>query len=287
MPEHPQTSFCKADFVVRVKVLGKIKRDDEVPTTEASAGDKFTVPSPTERLVADTDAPETKSASTRRFQKIDDLPPQSNNSDAGSLLGLIFARHKRNIGIRGAPAPGGKMRYRPIGGKGRDKGMMYYDVLIKKIFKGEDRVRRTKRTFVDASNPSRLFARIYFSSHHGQDLVLGDAYMLSGKIMDNELILPSRGCWMQKWRDLSKDQIHGLNKVYAENCECMVQFCFPGRCASMPKSQLQCNWKLQNFREPRRDCGARHNACVNTRGQCQWKIGKEYDSCINPSGILP
>lgn len=268
-------------------MLGMIKRDDEVPTTQASAGDKFTFPPTTETLVADTDAPETKTASPPRVQKIGDLPPQSNNSDVGSLLGFIFGRHKRSIGIRGAPPPGGEMRYRPIGGKGRDKGMMYYDVLIKKIFRGEDRVRRTKRTFVDAANPSRLFARIYFSSHHGQDLVPGDAYMLSGRIMGNELVLPSRGCWMQKWRDLSRDQIHGLSKVYAENCECMIQFCIPGLCASMPESQLRCNWELQNFRQPRRDCGAMHNTCVNKHGQCQWKIGKGYDSCTKPSEPLP
>lgn len=44
------------------------------------------------------------------------------------------------------------MWYCLIGGKGCDKGMMYYDVLIKKIFKGEDRVWRIKRIFVDVVN---------------------------------------------------------------------------------------------------------------------------------------
>lgn len=291
-------TFCYFSFtVVRVKILGKIKKDEETEASSGVLGDVFTLP-PTTGVRSDAPQISTvesltgdPATSSRRFQKPSDSPPKSNDSDAGSLLGLILGRHRRSIGIRGVPPPGGDLHYRPIGGKGRDKGMMYYDVLIKKIFKGEDRVRRTKRTFVNAANPSRLFARIYFSSNHGQELEPGVAYMLSGKIMDNELVLPSRGCWMEKWHDLSREQVHGLNRVYAKNCDCMIRFCVRGPHCERMKSFKHpwCDWELglENLKEPTRDCGAKHNMCLKRHGECQWTTGKGYDSCVNPSGLFP
>lgn len=294
--------------VVRVKILGKIKKDDEIPTTEASKevlGDAFTT-APTETPAADVESSSgdpsklvvMKGSSPQSFQKPSDEPPTVSESEDrendvsvktnGSLPGSILGRYKRSLGLRGVPPPGGDL-YRPIGGNHRDKGMMYYDVLIKKVFKGEDNVRKTRGTFIDAANPSRVFAKIYFSSHHGQDLEPGVAYMLSGKIMDNDLILPSRGCWYEKWHELSVEEVRGLHGKYAENCDCTVQFCIPGpHCKMMQSSKHSwCYWELRNFREPSRDCGAKHNMCAKQHGMCHWTTGLGYHSCISPSGTFP
>ena len=238
------------------------------------------------------------------FRKLNDLPPGEDRksedptaTNTGSLDGSILGRHKRSlkIGIRGSPlqSPAGGLHkspyYRPVG-KHRDKGMMYYDVLIKKVFKGKDKVRNTRGIFVDASNPKRFFARVYFSSHHGQDLEPGVAYMLSGKIMDNDLVLPSRGCWLEKWTDLSAEEKRGIHGKYADNCDCKIDFCIPGYHCKMIQSSLsstQCAWELHNFREPSRDCGAKHNVCVKHKNACQWTIGKGFYPCLYPPGLLP
>lgn len=191
------------------------------------------------------------------------------------------------MGLRGVPPPG-DLYYRPIGGNQRDKGMMYYDVLIKKFFKGEDKVRNSRGTFADAANPSRVFAKIYFSSSHGQDLEAGVAYMLSGRIMDNDLILPSRGCWYEKWDKLSGEEKHGLKEKYAENCDCSVRFCVGSYCKMMQSYQHSgCYWELRNFKEPRNDCGAKHNMCSKQHGACAWSTGHGYQSCIRESGLFP
>ena len=282
--------------VVRVKILGKIKKDDEIPATEVPEevlGDAFT-PVPTETPTTDIESsskdPTTlvvmKGSSLKRFQKSTDEPPTVKTN--GSLLGSILGRYKRSLGLRGVPPPSDDL-YRPIGGNHRDKGMMYYDVLIKKFFKGEDKVRKTKGTFVDAANPSRVFAKIYFSNHHGQDLETGVAYMLSGKIMDNDLILPSRGCWYGKWHELSSEEVHGLHGKYDENCDCTIKFCIPGAHCKMMKSFTHswCDWELRNFREPGRDCGAKHNMCAKRHGVCHWSTGLGYHSCMSPSGYSP
>jgi len=302
IPEHPQTAFCKADFVVRVKILGKIKKDEGtpapevVPTPESTTRhevDKSSTENPTKPVAKE------KSASLQSFQKPSDLPPGEDPTvkTTGSLLGSILGRHKRSLGlgIRGAPPPPPATTlhkspyHRPIGGQHRDKGMMYYDVLIKKVFKGGDKVRNTRGTFVDAANPKRFFARIYFSPHHGQELEAGVAYMLSGKIMDNDLVLPSRGCWLEKWKDLSREEVHGLHRKYAENCDCMINFCIPGSHCKMMQSLYpsRCAWQLRNFREPSRDCGAKHNMCTKHRGKCHWKTGHGFDSCLNSPGLFP
>ncbi|KAJ7376928.1 Metalloproteinase inhibitor 3 [Desmophyllum pertusum] len=295
IPEHPQTAFCNADFVVRVKILGKIKKDEETPTTEAPdevLGDVITTASTTDTPAPDSSTGKSqlstvesntedptrlvvmKSSSPQNFQKPSDTPPedkhnvQDNSQDAssksnGSLLGSLLGRYKRSLGLRGAPPPGGDLSYRPIGGTRRDKGMMYYDVLIKKVFK--------------------VKIEIYFSSHHGQDLETDVAYMLSGKIMDNDLILPSRGCWMEKWHELSGEEVRGLRGVYAENCECPIKFCFGPYCKTIQSFKPStCGWELRNFREPMRDCAARHNMCARQHGTCQWTTGQGYDSCMRP-----
>lgn len=286
--------------VVRVKVLGKIKKDESTPAPEIVnvLGDSFTSSrknKPTTRDMGDSSTPHS-------FQKPSDLPPGEGGSEVPStvsLLGSILGRHKRSLGVglRGAPPPPPAAdlhkprHYRPIGGKRRDKGMMYYDVLVKKVFKGGDKVRNTRGTFVDASNPRRFFAKIYFSSHHGQDLEPGVAYMLSGKIMDNDLVLPSRGCWLEKWKDLSGEEVRGLHGKYAKNCDCMINFCVPGYHCKMMQSSLRpsrCAWELRNFREPTRDCGAKHNLCAKKQdGVCQWTTGRGFDSCLNPPGLFP
>lgn len=243
------------------------------------------------------------SSASQSFHKSVDSPPGEDEakphtvSSESSLVGSILGRHKRGlVGVRGAPTPppvGGldKSSYhRPIGGQRRDKGMMYYDVLIKKIFKGEDKVRNIRGTFIDASNPRRLFAKVYFSSHHGQDLEPGVAYMLSGKIMDNDLVLPSRGCWLEKWEDLSKEELHGLHGNYAANCDCNIRFCVPGFHCKMVQSSLRptkCAWELRNFKEPSRDCGAKHNWCVKQQGSCHWTTGHGFDLCLNPPRLFP
>lgn len=246
-----------------------------------------------------------ENSTPQSFHKLTDMPPgedlKSENPTAkstGSLVGSILGRHKRSlkIGIRGSPLqpPAGGLHkspyYRPIGGKHRDKGMMYYDVLIKKVFKGKDKVRNTRGTFVDASNPKRLFARIYFSSHLGRDLEPGVAYMLSGKIMDNDLVLPSRGGWLEKWTDLSVEEKRGLHGKYADNCDCEIRFCIPGYHCKMVQSSLpptRCAWELRNFREPSRDCGAKHNLCLKYQNACQWTVGKGFHPCLHPPGLVP
>lgn len=298
IPEHPQTAFCKADFVVRVKILGKIKRDDETPAPEVVFGDSFNslpAPEPTPDDVDESTKDPTKmvvkDSSTRRsFQKPSDFPPGEDGTEqpTESLLDSLLGRHRRSsvLGIRGVPPPPAASFYKPRE-QHRDKGMMYYDVLIKKVFKGGDKVRNSRGTFVDASNPKRFFARIYFSSYHGQDLEPGVAYMLSGKIMDNDLVLPSRGCWLEKWTDLSRDEVRGLHWKYAANCDCMINFCVQGRCRKMPP--LECAWEVPwvHLREPTRDCGAKHNLCVKHQNECQWTTGRGFDSCSNPSGYIP
>lgn len=279
--------------VARVKILGKIKQDDDPPTTEAAnklLNDIFTT-APTTGTPFTEDPTKLvvmKSSSPQNFQKPSDTPPAVSESEDSSLLGSLLGRHKRSVGIRGVPPPGGNLQYRAMGGNHRDKGMMYYDVLIKKVFKGEDKVRKTRGTFIDAANPSRLFAKIYFSSHHGQDLEPGVAYMLSGKIMGNDLVLPSRGCWYEKWHDLSGEEVHGLHGKYSENCDCAINVCFGYRCKMMQSFKHSgCGWQLRNFREPRRDCAAKHNMCAKQHGTCQWTTGHGYHSCMSPSGLFP
>lgn len=282
--------------VARVKILGKIKKDDEIPTTEIPEevlGDAFT-PALTETSTTDVESSSEdptklvvmKDSSPQSFQKATDEPPTVKTN--GSVPGFILGRYKRSLGLRGAPPPRGDP-YRPIGGNHRDNGMMYYDVLIKKVFKGEDKVRKTRGTFIDAANPSRVFAKIYFSRHHGQDLEPGVAYMLSGKIMDNNLILPSRGCWYEKWHELSSEEVHGLHGKYAENCDCTIKFCIPGPHCKMMQSFTHswCDWELRNFREPARDCGAKHNICAKRHGVCHWTTGLGFHSCLSPSGSYP
>jgi len=305
IPEHPQTAFCKADFVVRVKILGKVKKDIRTPPPAIVLGDSFinspSLPTSPDNLddssTADSTTPPVgkKSSIPLSLQKPVDMPPGEDITEkpsvqpSMSVRHSLLGRHRRSLGlgIRGAPPPppASNLYNRPFSRRGRDKGMMYYDVLIKKVFKGGDKVRNTKGTFIDAANPRRFFARIYFSPYHGQELEAGVAYMLSGKIMNNELLLPNSGCWMEKWEDLSKEEKHGLHGKYAKNCDCRIRFCVPGFCDRLQAFPLpsQCAWELRNFREPSRDCGARHNLCIKHQNECHWTVGKGFDSCLNPA----
>ena len=277
-----------------------------------------------------SEMPTTSGFLQRDFRKVVDFPPGVPDGEgqyeverrSGDLYSKItdsfksgsMYRVKRNLsfGLRGVPAlseiakrhpprhPRGPRPpphrphpnpYRRIGGRHRDKTMFFYDVLIKKVFKGGDQVANSKAAFPDASDPRgrRMFARIYFSSHNGLDLDRRGSYLLSGSIMGNKLVLPSGGCWLDKWTDLAEDEILGLHGQYLDNCKCGINFCFPGRHCERMKAMNGpvCSWELRNFRKPSHDCGARHQICTMNQDSCQWVTGKGFNDCLNPESFIP
>lgn len=293
---HPQKRFCWADFVIRVKILGKIKTDKGAPSSDFLVDSQKTQPS--ERNSAELSSIVNESSGdepslrqleetmTEILHKESDLPPTEDTMDdssfksTSSLLDAIFRRRKRSLGIglRGAPLllKGNFHEPQPI--KRVDENMDYYDVLIKKIFKGRDKLRNINGAFVDAANPKRLFAKVYVASYVAQDLEPYAAYMLSGKIMQNNLVIATNACWFEKWQDLSKDQIRGLHGKYAQNCDCNITPCFP--CKGVPPAATECLWNVLG------DCAIRHGTCVKHNNECIWTKGQGFDSCSSQQSFL-
>lgn len=290
---HPQARFCWAQFVIRVKILSKIKKYDSASSSQVThtAFPKSMVDSlKTQQSNAqrNEDEASAEGPSLRQIENIyhkgRDLPPGEDTAGDSSFKGtssgldVILGRHKRSLDIRLRGVPSHVRNYRPAG---LDRGMMYYDVLIKKIFKGEDKVRNIDGAFVDAAKPKRLFARVYVGFNTAQNLEPGEAYMLSGRIMRNSLVVSSNFCWYEKWKNLSKVQKHGLNGKYAENCDCKITQCYTEEQCKAMVIFKKC---LLYFRD---ECGVSHRTCVKQNNVCSWEESKEFDICSNQQPNLP
>lgn len=84
----------------------------------------------------------------------------------GFVFGFILGWYKWSLGLCGVLFFRGDI-YCFIGGNYWDNGMMYYDVLIKKVFKGEDKVWKIRGIFIDVVNLFCVFVKIYFFCYYG------------------------------------------------------------------------------------------------------------------------
>ncbi|KAK3697036.1 hypothetical protein QZH41_012507 [Actinostola sp. cb2023] len=259
-PEHVQTQFCNADFVVRAKIISTVKFElPEFPKhpTKGHRGNG-------RGNGKDNNNNNKDNNSKKQHKTVDPAPMRG--LDPIAPAPRRFARSVMS-GFSGVPV---RPRNFPE----------YQDIKIKRILKGVVDVKETVGTTpVDNTTNSkytRYYSRAYIRNP-GFKLKPGKAYLLAGKIIHNKLWV-SFCDWHTEWNVLGLDQLRGLKKDFIHGCKCRVLFCYYPGCEDNNHQRDVCMWKPDSF-YPGDDCRAKHSTCRAHKGRCQWKHSERFVKC--------
>ncbi|XP_070558693.1 metalloproteinase inhibitor 2-like [Ptychodera flava] len=270
MPSHPQDHFCRADFVVRAKVIDHRfiyeMEEPEEPTTELPD----IVPTDLPAVLPSSDESEdsiddifekeddSKDSLEDKLEKDDEEEKEEDNIISNEI---IFGRFKKSI----MPLPPLSEVEDEILEEGpREPLAQAWKVRITKVYKGQELVIRDDRV--------ELFTAPY-EGLCGVSLDKSVHYVLSGTYYDGKLRINSCGLSMN-YDKLTSRLRQGLGHGYSTACsECRIAPCF-GLCRETVDT---CSWKPFGQLP---DCEGLYSRCVRRKsGECGWHKNKNYKSC--------
>ncbi|XP_031554272.1 metalloproteinase inhibitor 3-like [Actinia tenebrosa] len=257
MPEHVQTQFCNADYVVRVRVMSAVKH--EVPELPPRPTPLVT----TQNRTTDSNEDKIKEKTTQG------VAPWRRGKQAPAPFRFVRSIVSNRRSYRQYPF----------------LGWRYQEIKIKRILKGVGLVENTQKTHAQlrTNKTTRYSSRMYVSPW--LQLKPGKAYILAGKVISNRLYL-SRCNWYSAWDKLSAGQIRDLKKTFVQGCKCRVQFCYKPGCEKT-KAKGVCMWRPQGF-YPVDDCRYHHSLCRVHNGNCQWVDNEGFQKCMkNYTALIP
>ncbi|WAR25042.1 TIMP3-like protein [Mya arenaria] len=166
-----------------------------------------------------------------------------------------------------------------------------YEVTIRKVFKA--------RPNDFGFNENMTVGILYTASHDSlcgvEFLEKRVKFLFTGSYVDSQLnidictTIGSYGQGPMPWAWVSKMQRKYLNRIYRENCECVVFDTSPYAYNSPHSSNSTCKW---DSRGDHSECYERQTACIKDRkshlGDCKWHNNPKMKACkqTKSSGFL-
>jgi len=255
MPSHPQDQYCRADFVIRARVVDHrfVYVEDEIEESEEDSVEVTT---------------ELKEAPITRLPTVlPTVPPKEDTWDEEKDFDneipneIPLERFRKSI----MPLPPLSDVEDEIAEMGpREPLAQAWKVRITKIYKGGD--------FLDREERVELFTAPY-DGLCGVTLDKSVHYILSGSNYDNKLRINACGLTMDFER-LTSRQKQGFSSGYSKGCtQCRIAPCF-GTCRESPST---CSW-FPFGASP--DCEGLYSKCLQRKsGECGWHKNKNYKAC--------
>ncbi|XP_077981841.1 metalloproteinase inhibitor 3-like [Glandiceps talaboti] len=280
MPSHTQDQYCRADFVIRAKVVDSrlIYEDPPRPPTPAK---------PTDLPEVDTDAAWTTEASddtvTNKQVTVEEEEKEEEMEEGekeveeekeieeekevekdfnNEIFNIIPERLRRSI-LPLPPYEEVKEELEIL--EERMPIAKEWKVRVSRVFKGQD--------FIDERTTVELLTAPMDSLCGITYLSKGIQYVFSGRYYDNILRINSCGL-LEDYHKMSSRQKQGLKGGYTEGCaECRIIPCFSFPCR---ESNDSCPW--YPFQDT--DCESQFSRCLRKKsGKCGWHSNKQMAKC--------
>ena len=148
-----------------------------------------------------------------------------------------------------------------------------YNVELRQIFKA------TQSTQIALTGKEKLLWSPSMDSMCGRfDLILGESYVVNGRILDSKLYI-SRCDFVQPWSMLTPLQRKGFQQFYQRGCACPISDTKRHHEGGVQSAgEKSCLWESTSGS---RDCHKRHGICMPTSAGCSWARSLASEKCIN------